>query len=99
MPVCWEGPAAKGRAAFGTAMWQQVGSFCRDRFAGVTELRFGVCDNSLIVLTLAPGTRVARKTCVRSDSGVWNERRQHEQYRWWKRGEFVVVRQPAQIGR
>jgi hypothetical protein len=42
----------------------QLGSFCRDTFAGGTELTTGIRDKSLMAIMLSAGTAIARKTCV-----------------------------------
>jgi hypothetical protein len=46
---------------------KEVGSFCRDTFAGVTDLPPGMRDNPLMAMMLSVGMLVARRTCVSNE--------------------------------
>ena len=64
MPTMVESGATKCRARIRQDDLTQIGSFCRDAFAGVTELPTGFRDKSLMTMRLSAGMPVARKTCV-----------------------------------
>jgi hypothetical protein len=48
----------------------EMGSFCRDIVAGVKGMPAGFRDKPLMAMRLPSGMRIARKACVRNDSGV-----------------------------
>ncbi|WP_145984394.1 hypothetical protein [Bradyrhizobium nitroreducens] len=59
-------PKVREAAALrGTSRPLQIGRFCRDGFAAVTELLSAIGDKSLMNMNPRAGMRVARRSCVR----------------------------------